>query len=215
MTFMNEIIQKMSACGLVPVVSLENASQAPALAAAIRAGGLNCAEITFRTCAAEEAIRRISSEYPDFLLIAGTVLRVEQADAAIRAGAAAVVSPGLNLRVVAHCIEKGCPTIPGVCTPSEVETAMTFGLQYLKFFPAEAYGGVRTIKALAAPYPAVKFMPTGGVNGDNFLEYLSCENVFACGGSWMVPAATIAKGAYQEIERMVRAAVNQMGAVHG
>ena len=199
---MENLIREMTEAGVVPVVKIDNANDAVNLAAALRKGGISCAEITFRTDAAEESIKRISAEFPDMLIIAGTVLTPKQADKAIAAGAKAIVSPGLNPMVVKHCIEKGYPVVPGVCTPSEVEQAMSLGLSYLKFFPAEAAGGVKMIKAMAAPYTGIRFMPTGGINASNLADYLNCKAVFACGGSWMVPSEKIAAGKFDEIEKL-------------
>ena len=199
---MENLIKEMTEAGVVPVVKIDNADDAVSLAAALRKGGINCAEITFRTDAAEESIKRISTEFPDMLIIAGTVLTPKQADKAIAAGAKAIVSPGLNPMVVKHCIEKDYPVVPGVCTPSEVEQAMSLGLSYLKFFPAEAAGGVKMIKAMAAPYTGIRFMPTGGINVSNLADYLNCRAVFACGGSWMVPSDKIAAGKFDEMEKL-------------
>lgn len=199
---MDKLIKEISDTGVVPVVKIDNAADAVKLSGALRKGGINCAEITFRTDAAEEAIRLISKEYPDMLIITGTVLTAKQADKAIAAGAKCIVSPGLNPEVVKHCIEKGYPVIPGVCTPSEVEQGLALGLTYLKFFPAEAAGGVKTIKAMSAPYTGVRFMPTGGINISNLADYLNCKAVFACGGSWMVPSDKISGGKFDEIEKM-------------
>lgn len=204
---MEKLISQISDVGVVPVVKLDSADDALPLAAALKKGGLCCAEVTFRTDAAEESIRRIAKEYPDFLVAAGTVLTPAQADAAMNAGASFVVSPGLNPEVVKHCIAKGYPIIPGVCTPSEVEMALSLGLKYLKFFPAEAAGGVKMIKAMAAPYTMVKFMPTGGIGVKNLKDYLDCKAVYACGGSWMVPADKIAEGKFDEIADLTREAV--------
>lgn len=204
---MENLIKEISAAGVVPVVKLDNAANAVKLAEALRKGGLNCAEITFRTDAAEESIKLIAEKYPDMLIAAGTVLTAEQADKAMAAGAKFIVSPGLNPAVVSHCIEKGYPVIPGVCTPGEVEKALSFGLKYLKFFPAEAAGGVKMIKAMAAPYTAVRFMPTGGINVSNLADYLACKAVFACGGSWMVPSDKIDGGKFDEIEKLTAEAV--------
>ena len=204
---MNSLIKEISAAGVVPVVKLNNAENAVKLAEALRKGGLNCAEITFRTDAAEESIKRIAAKYPDMLIAAGTVLTPEQADKAMAAGAKFIVSPGLNPDVVRHCIDKGYPVVPGVCTPGEVEKALSFGLKYLKFFPAEAAGGVKMIKAMAAPYTMVCFMPTGGINTSNLADYLNCKAVFACGGSWMVPSDKINSGNFAEIEKMTADAV--------
>lgn len=203
---MNDLIKKLSETGIVPVVKIDNAKDALPLARALRDGGINCAEITFRTDAAEESIRLIHEAFPDMLIAAGTVLSSEQADKAINAGACAIVSPGLNPQVVKHCNEKKYPIIPGVCTPSEVEMAMSLGLKYLKFFPAEAAGGVKMIKAMAAPYSMIKFMPTGGISTANVADYLNCKFVFACGGSWMVPADKITNGEFEEIKSLTKEA---------
>ena len=204
---MKTMIEKIRNCAIVPVVKIDNAKDAVPLARALMRGGLSCAEITFRTAAAEEAIRRIHDEIRDFLVGAGTVLTTAQADRAWSAGAAFMVSPGLNPKVVGHCLEKGYPIFPGVCTPSEVEAGLSFGLTHLKFFPAEAAGGVKMIKAMAAPYTDARFMPTGGINEQNIREYLTCPAVFACGGSWMVPADLINEGRFDEIERRTAQAV--------
>lgn len=204
---MENLIKKISDIGVVPVVKIDNADDALPLAAALKNGGLCCAEITFRTDAAEESIRKISQEYPDFLVAAGTVLTPAQADAAMKAGASFIVSPGLNSVVVSHCINKNYPVIPGICTPTEIESAMTLGLRYLKFFPAEAAGGVKMIKAMSAPYTKIKFMPTGGIGIKNLADYLNCGAVFACGGSWMVPSDKISAGKFDEIEQLTREAV--------
>ncbi|MBQ7038839.1 MAG: bifunctional 4-hydroxy-2-oxoglutarate aldolase/2-dehydro-3-deoxy-phosphogluconate aldolase [Clostridia bacterium] len=204
---MKELIKQIENTAVIPVIKIDNVDDALPLAEALKNGGLCAAEITFRTDAAEESIRRIAKAYPDFLIAAGTVLTPEQADKAMAAGASFIVSPGTNPVVVQHCKEKGYPVIPGVCTPSEVEMAMSLGLTYLKFFPAEAAGGVKMIKAMAAPYTKVKFMPTGGIGVKNLAEYLTCKAVFACGGSWMVPSDKIADGKFDEIEALTREAV--------
>lgn len=204
---MDNLIKEISAAGIVPVVKLDKAENAVKLADALRNGGLNCAEITFRTDAAEESIRLTAKKYPDMLIAAGTVLTAKQADKAMAAGAKFIVSPGLNPDVVRHCIGKGYPIVPGVCTPGEIEKALSFGLKYLKFFPAEAAGGVKTIKAMAAPYTTVRFMPTGGINVSNLADYLNCKAVFACGGSWMVPSAEIDGGKFDKIEKLTAEAV--------
>ena len=204
---MEKLIKIISDTGIVPVVKLDSVEDALPLAKALRDGGINCAEITFRTDAAEESIKRISKEYPDMLIAAGTVLTPQQADAAMNAGATFVVSPGLNPQVVKYCQSKGYPIIPGVCTPTEVEAALSLGLTYLKFFPAEAAGGLNMIKSLAAPYTMVKFMPTGGINLKNVADYLNCKAVYACGGSWMVPADKISAGDFEAIEKLTADAV--------
>ena len=204
---MKELIDAISATGIVPVVKIDSAEDAVPLARALRNGGINCAEITFRTAAAKESIARITKEFPDMLVAAGTVLTPKQADDAMEAGAKFIVSPGLNPLVVKHCIDKGYPIIPGVATPSEVEQGMSLGLSYLKFFPAEAAGGVNMIKSMAAPYTGVKFMPTGGIKTKNAADYLNSKAVFACGGSWMVPSDKIAEGDFEAIEKLTAEAV--------
>lgn len=212
---MENLIKKISDTGVVPVVKIDDAKDAIPLAEALKNGGLCCAEITFRTDAAEEAIRLIAEKYPEFLIAAGTVLTPAQADAAMNAGAAFIVSPGFNPEVVKHCQAKGYPVIPGVCTPTEVEAAMSLGLSYLKFFPAEAAGGVKMIKAMAAPYTKIKFMPTGGIGVKNLADYLNCKAVFACGGSWMVPSDKIAEGKFDEIEQLTKEAVELLKEIRG
>lgn len=207
---MEKLMKEISAAKVIPVIKLNKAADAVPLARALRRGGMNSAEITFRTAAAAESIRLIAEEFPDMLVAAGTVLTPEQADVAMAAGAKFIVSPGLNPVVVKHCLDKGYPILPGVCTPSEVEQGLSFGLTHLKFFPAEAAGGVKMIKALAAPYTNVRFMPTGGVNANNLKDYLGCKAVFACGGSWMVPADKIDEGRFDEIEALTAEAVARM-----
>lgn len=196
------IADTLSAYRIVPVIQLDRAENAPPLAQALIRGGLPCAEITFRTEAAAASIAAVSAAYPDMFVGAGTILTAGQADAAIQAGARFLVSPGFNPTVVEHCLQKGYPILPGVCTPSEVERALSYGLTRLKFFPAEAAGGVAMIRALSAPYGMVRFMPTGGINPGNVREYLACPAVFACGGSWMVPQDKINAGRFTEIEQL-------------
>ena len=203
---MEQIIAKLRETRIVPVVKIDNAKDAVPLAAALINGGINCAEITFRTDAAEESIKQISAAFPDMFIAAGTVLTPLQADKAMAAGASLIVSPGLNPIVVKHCLEKDYPIIPGVCTPSEIEQAMSLGLTHVKFFPAEDAGGLKMIKAMSAPYTNIRFMPTGGINPGNVADYLNCKAVFACGGSWMVPGDKIAAGAFSEIEELTKQA---------
>ncbi|MBR3869912.1 MAG: bifunctional 4-hydroxy-2-oxoglutarate aldolase/2-dehydro-3-deoxy-phosphogluconate aldolase [Clostridia bacterium] len=204
---MENLIKKITDTGVIPVIKIDNVKDALPLAEALKNGGLCCAEITFRTDAAEESIRLIHEKYPEFFIAAGTVLTTEQADKAMAAGASFIVSPGLNPEVVKHCNDKGYPIIPGVCTPTEIEAAMSLGLTYLKFFPAEAAGGVKMIKAVSAPYTKVRFMPTGGISTKNLADYLGCKAVFACGGSWMVPSDLINEGGFDEIEKLTAEAV--------
>ncbi len=207
---MHEVLKKIEAIGIVPVVKIDRAEDAVPLARALVNGGLPCAEVTFRTDAAADAIAAMTKAFPDMLVGAGTVLTPEQADAAVQAGAKFIVSPGLNPVVVKHCIDHGYPITPGVCTPGEVETALSFGLEVVKFFPAEAAGGLAMIKAMAAPYGKLKFMPTGGVNAKNLNTYLAFNKILACGGSWMVASDLINDGKFDEIERLTREAVNEM-----
>lgn len=204
------IIKELSLIGIVPVIALDDAKDASPLAEALCKGGLPCAEITFRTDAAEESIRIMAKEFPDMLVGAGTVLTAEQADRAINAGARFLVSPGLNPEVVKHCLAKGYPIVPGCATPSEVETAISLGLDTVKFFPAEAAGGISMIKAMSAPYGKIKFMPTGGIGEGNLNEYLSFGKIFACGGSWMAPKKFISSGDFEQIEKLTRGAVSAM-----
>ena len=207
---MSDIIKELHDYGLVPVIKITDVNNAIPLAKALCDGGLSCAEITFRTACAKEAIAKITKELPHMLVGAGTILTPEQADEAIEAGSKFIVSPGLNPRVVKHCLERGIPVLPGVATPSEVEQALELGLTAVKFFPAEAAGGINMIKSMAAPYQQVKFMPTGGINDENMLEYLSFGKIIACGGSFMVKDSLIDAGNFEEITRLTKNAVMKM-----
>jgi 2-dehydro-3-deoxyphosphogluconate aldolase/(4S)-4-hydroxy-2-oxoglutarate aldolase len=209
------ILDTLGDLGLVPVVKIERVEDAVELGRALLAGGLPCAEITFRTAAAEEAIRRISSSLPDIIVGAGTVLSVDQASRAVSAGAQFVVSPGFNQKVVDWCLENEVPVTPGVLTPTEIEMVLARGLNILKFFPAEAMGGIATLKAIGAPYGEVKFVPTGGINQDNLADYLAQPNVHCCGGSWLVKAGLISAGKFDEITRLTREAVSVVRQVRG
>ena len=202
--------KKIEALGIVPVVVLNDADDAVPLCKALAEGGLPVAEITFRTAAAEESIRRVAKELPDVLVGAGTVFTCEQVDRAIAAGAKFIVSPGFNPEVVGYCVEKGYPIFPGCPTTSDIEKAMSYGLKVVKFFPAEAMGGIKVIKAVAAPYGSMRFMPTGGVNEKNLLDYLSFDKVIACGGSWMVDKQAIADKNFAKITEITRSAVQKM-----
>lgn len=204
---MRTIEEKFNEFGIVPVVVLDQAKDALLLAKALTEGGLPCAEITFRTEAAEESICRISREYPNMLVGAGTVLTIEQAGRAADAGAKFIVSPGFDEEIVDYCLEKKIPVFPGCITPSEVAKAVKRGLKVIKFFPAEQAGGIQMIKAMSAPYPMVRFMPTGGISTGNLKEYLSFEKIICCGGSWMVKGDLIKKGAFEEITRLTKQAV--------
>ena len=200
----SETIQKM---GVVPVVVLNDAKDAAPLAKALVEGGLPCAEVTFRTEAAEECIRIMANEFPEMFVGAGTVLTIDQVDRAVNAGAKFIVSPGFDPEIVDYCLSKDIPVYPGCITPSEVAQAVKRGLKVIKFFPAEQFGGVSTIKALAAPYTGVKFMPTGGVSAKNLESYLSFDRIVACGGSWMVKGDLVKAGKFDEIKTLVEEAV--------
>ena len=211
----DNVLEQLGKTGIVPVVVLEDCEQALPLAEALMKGGLPCAEITFRTDAAEESIRRITKAFPDMLVGAGTVLTTEQADRAIDAGAKFIVAPGLNPKVVRHVLSKNIPMCPGTCTPSDIEGALELGLNHVKFFPAEPSGGLKMIKAIASAYVNVRFMPTGGINADNVKDYLAYHKVFACGGSWMVKGDLIKAGRFDEIERLVKEAVSIVKEIRG
>ena len=191
---------------IVPVAVIDDAARTAPLVDALRRGGLDGIEITLRTPAALKAIS-IAAAQSDCCVGAGTVLGVAQADAALAAGAAFIVTPGLDLNVVRHCLDKGVGIIPGVCTPSEVQAAMGAGLELLKFFPAEAMGGVKMLRALCAVYRDVRFMPTGGISPANLGEYLALAGVAACGGSWMVKKSLVAAGDWKAIAELTREAV--------
>ena len=191
---------------LLPVIALNRAEQAEPLGQTLLAAGLPAAEITFRTPVAAEAIRRLRAAFPELLIAAGTILTPAQVDTALAAGADFIVSPGLNPTTVRHCQQQGIPIIPGVNNPSQVEQALELGLSTLKFFPAEASGGIAMLKALAAVYP-VQFMPTGGISPSNLQPYLALPNVFACGGSWMVPSELIDQGDWTTLGRLIADAV--------
>jgi len=204
---MNAILEELGKIGIVPVVKIDDVEKAVPLVKALAAGGIPCAEITFRTAQGEEAIRRAAKEAPDVLVGAGTVLTTDQVDRAIGAGARFIVSPGLNPKVVAYCLQKGIPVTPGCANPSDVEQALEFGLEAVKFFPAEQAGGLEYIKAISAPYPNLKFMPTGGINAGNIAKYIAFDKILACGGSWMVGADLINAGEFDKITALSREAV--------
>ena len=205
---MDKVLEQIQEIGIVPVVVLNDAKDAEPLAKALCDGGLACAEVTFRTAAAEESIRIMSEKFPDMLVGAGTVLTTEQGDRAVAAGAKFIVSPGLNPRIVKYCVDKGILITPGCANPSDIEQALEQGLEVVKFFPAEAAGGLKMIKAMAAPYVGVKFMPTGGINQNNVREYLAYDRILACGGSWMVKSDLVDAGKFDEIEKLARECVD-------
>ena len=204
---MNEVLERIQEIGIVPVVVLNDAKDAEPLAQALCNGGLPCAEVTFRTDAAEESIRIMSEKFPNMLIGAGTVLTTDQVDRVVAAGAKFIVSPGLNPRIVKYCVEKGILITPGCTNPSDIEQALENGLEVVKFFPAEPAGGLKMIKAMAAPYVGVKFMPTGGINATNVREYLAYDRILACGGSWMVKGSLVDAGEFDKIEELTREAV--------
>lgn len=207
---MDEVLQRIYEIGIIPVIAIDDAEQAVPLARALVAGGLPAAEVTFRTAAGEEAIRRISAEVPEMLVGAGTVLTKEQADRAIAAGSKFVVSPGFNPEITRYVIDKGVLMMPGTATPGEMEQAMSMGLDVLKFFPAEQNGGVAKLKALAGPYTNLRWMPTGGVNTKNMMDYLSFDRIVACGGTWMVKKDLIDGQKWDEITAICKEAVRTM-----
>jgi len=204
---MNAVLEKIQKLGIVPVVVLNDAADAEPVAKALCDGGLPVAEVTFRTDAAEESIRIMKEKFPNMLVGAGTVLTIDQAQRAIDAGAEFIVSPGFNPNVVKYCQEKGVPMTPGVNNPTAIEAALELGLDVLKFFPAEASGGLKALKAMAAAYVNVKFMPTGGINEKNINEYLAYNKIIACGGSWMVSGDLIKNKEFDKITELTRQAV--------
>lgn len=212
---MNAIFEDFQKIGIIPVVVLDDAKDAEALGRALCEGGLPCAEVTFRTAAAAEAISIMARKFPNLLVGAGTVLTPEQVDGAAEAGAKFIVSPGLNPRVVRHCQDRGLPITPGVQTPSEMEQALELGLNVVKFFPAEPAGGLAMIKAVAAPYTTLKFMPTGGINAKNVRDYLAYDRILACGGSWMVKRDLVKAGKWDELTTLVREAADIVREIRG
>lgn len=203
----NPIMKRIHELKLVPVVVLEHADNAAPLAEALIAGGLPCAEITFRTATAVQCIRNIA-RFPDICLGAGTVLTVDQVKAAVDAGAKYIVTPGFNPDVVGYCVANGIPITPGVATPTDIELGLRFGLEVLKFFPAESFGGLKTLKAISAPYGMIRFIPTGGISEANVRDYLAFDKVFACGGSWMVRKDLIDAGKFDQIAHLTKKAVD-------
>jgi 2-dehydro-3-deoxyphosphogluconate aldolase/(4S)-4-hydroxy-2-oxoglutarate aldolase len=204
----SQVLEKLGELALVPVVKIEDAQDSIGLGKALLKGGLPCAEITFRTEAAEAAIKSIASTLPEMLVGAGTVLTVDQAKRATEAGAQFIVAPGFNPRVVDWCLENNVAITPGVATPTEIEMALDKGLDVLKFFPAEAIGGIATLKAIAAPYYGIKFIPTGGIDAVNLADYLALPMVHACGGSWIVKANLISNRDFSEITNLTQEAMS-------
>lgn len=201
---MTTLEQRLAEIKIVPVIAINDAKQALPLAKVLVENGLSCAEVTFRTEAAEESIRLMREAYPEMLIGAGTVLTTEQVDKAQQAGADFIVSPGFNPTTVKYCQQRGIAIVPGVNNPSLVEQAMEMGLKTLKFFPAEPSGGMAMLKSLAAVYP-IQFMPTGGINPSNVQDYLALKSVIACGGTWMVPTELMDKGDWDSLAKLIRA----------
>ncbi|MBQ6132586.1 MAG: bifunctional 4-hydroxy-2-oxoglutarate aldolase/2-dehydro-3-deoxy-phosphogluconate aldolase [Lachnospiraceae bacterium] len=209
-----ELEERFYKIGVIPVIALDDAKDASPLGDALMKGGLPAAEVTFRTAAAVDTIKTLKKEFPDMLVGAGTVLTTEQADRAIDAGAEFIVAPGLNPKVVKHVLDKGYPMSPGIATATEIEAALDLGLTFVKFFPAEANGGLPMIKALAGPYTNVKYMPTGGVSAKNLAEYLAYDKIVCCGGTWMVKKDLVAAGNFAEIEKMSKEAADIVKQYH-
>ena len=195
-------VERLRNAGVVPVVVLERAEDAVPVARAMLAGGVDVMEITFRTAAAAEAIRNVAAECPEMLVGAGTVLTVEQCEKAVALGAKFIVSPGFDAEIVDWCVARGVAVAPGCVTPTEIMAALKRGLNVVKFFPAGIYGGLKAMKALAAPFGQVRFIPTGGVNADNLAEYAAAPFVHAVGGSWLCPNADVAAGNFARITEL-------------
>jgi len=191
---------------IIPVIAIQEAELASPLAEALVAGGLPCAEITFRTAAAKSVIKTMADR-GDMLVGAGTVLTIAQAQEAVDVGATFIISPGFNPKVVEYCLAKSIPVIPGIATPTEIQQAIEFGLEMVKFFPAEAFGGLNTLKAISAPFNKMKFIPTGGINTDNICDYLNYPKVVAVGGSWMASISMISNKQFEDIARLTSEAV--------
>lgn len=200
------INEKFQELGVVPVVVIEDVKDALPLAKALVEGGLPCAEVTFRTEAAAEAIRQMTEAYPEMLVGAGTVLTTAQVNEAVKAGAKFIVSPGFDPEIVDYCLAREIPILPGCATPSEVAQAVKRGMEVVKFFPAEQAGGLQMIKAMAAPYHQLRFMPTGGINPENLKDYLAFDKILCCGGSWMVKGNLLKEGKFDEVCKLTKEA---------
>jgi len=211
---MDNIFERIGQLGLIPVVKIEKAQDALALGEALLAGGLPAAEITFRTDAAGESLRILDKSLPEVLIGAGTVLNIDNVKKAVDSGAKFIVAPGFNPKVVDYCVENNIPVVPGVNSPTQIEMGLDRGLKVLKFFPAEASGGLKLLKAMCAPYGEVDFIPTGGINAGNLLEYLAFKRVLACGGSWIVKSSLISSGQFSEIARLTKEAVDLISTIN-
>ncbi len=204
------ILKQLYEAGIIPVIKIDDVNDTAPLINALKQGGLNTAEITFRTAAAKDAIKIVNEQFPDVVLGAGTVLNVEQAKQAIDSGAKFIVSPGFSSKVVQFCQEQDVPVFPGVATPTDIQLAIENNIGIVKFFPADAFGGIKTLKALAAPFGGIKFIPTGGITAQNLGEYIMFPKVFACGGSWMVKDELIKAKKFDEITALTAEAINVM-----
>lgn len=202
-----DVLERLGELGVVPVVKIERAADGPGLAEALIQGGLACAEITFRTAAAEETIRLIARSHPELMLGAGTVLSVDQAQRAVSAGAGFIVSPGFDPAVVDWCLGQRVPVIPGIATPTEALMGMSRGLRILKFFPSESLGGIPMLEAISAALVGLKFVPTGGISPSNLVTYLRCPVVHAVAGTWLATAKMISSGSFADISRLASEAV--------
>lgn len=205
-----EVLERIRKAGVVPVVVLRNEKDAVPCARALLAGGVDVMEITFRTAAAAASVRAVAEQCPDILVGAGTIVTLEQCKQALTCGAKFIVSPGYSEEVVACCVERHVPVMPGCVTPTEVMRAMNQGLRVVKFFPAQVYGGLKTLKSLAGPFSAMRFIPTGGVNEDNLAEFAAAPFVHAVGGSWMCSESDISAGNFAKITALCRRAREQI-----
>ena len=205
---MHDVFSRLSTYRIIPVVVLNDLDNTKPLASALCSGGLSCAEITFRTPVAEEAIRVMSYYFPEMIIGAGTVLSTKQAQLAIRAGAAFIVTPGFDPEIVDYCLAQEIPVLPGCMTPSEITNAAKLGISIVKFYPAEAAGGTSMIRALSGPFKTMRFIPTGGIHAGNLEHYLSLPQVLACGGSWMVEKKLIDSGNFKKIESLTKQAIS-------
>ena len=208
-------IDQVAACGVVPVVVLDDAAQAVPTAKALLAGGINAMEITFRTAAAKESIARVAKEVPDMIVGAGTVVNLDNLHDAIDAGAKFIVCPGSDSEIIAEAIKLGVPITPGVVTPSEIMMGLKLGVKVFKFFPAESYGGLKTIKALCGPFPQIRIIPTGGISQANAADYFKNPKIVAVGGSWMCAKDLIAAGDFAAITEKSKAATDLFKEIRG
>jgi len=208
-------VEQAAACGVVPVVVLDDAELAVPTAKALLKGGINAMEITFRTAAAKDSIAKVAAEVPEMIVGAGTVINVQQLHDAVDAGAKFIVSPGSDADVISEAAKLGVAMIPGVVTPSEIILGLKLGVKVFKFFPAESYGGLKTLKALSGPFPQIKFLPTGGINQNNAAEYFKNPKILAVGGSWMVTKDMVNAGDFEGITAKSKAATDLFKEIRG